>query len=258
MVISPNQLLDNRYRITEHLGEGGMGAVWKAIDTKLNDEVVVKIPLNHLDADILRRFEKEARAMRKFSIECPQILNIEDVGSLDGVPWYVMRYLAGGSVRDQPLARLEDGTIDWNNQSFEWLVKIAAALDYLHRQKCFHRDVKPENILFSAEGTPYLVDFGIVKTVNETTSMMTEQGKTVGTMAYMAPEILDGAKYTSQSDLYSLAVTLYEVLSGERPYSGTTFFALFRSIQKGHRNLVELFPAVPLRASQAVDKALST
>ena len=257
MKIEPKQVIENRYEIIEKLGEGGMGEVWKALDTNLGDEVVIKMPLNHLDADILRRFEREARSMRKHSLECPQILNIEDIGNLDGTPWYVMRYLGGGTVCERALSKNNDGSVNWTDRTFDWLTKIASALDYLHKEDCFHRDVKPENILFSSEGTPYLVDFGIVKTVNETTSMMTEQGKTVGTMAYMAPEILDGGQFSGQSDQYSLAVTLYEFLTGERPFSGTTFFSLFRSIQQGHRKLSELHPAIPLAASQVVDRAFS-
>ena len=258
MKIEPKQVIENRYEIIEKLGEGGMGEVWKALDTNLGDEVVIKMPLNHLDEDILRRFEREARSMRKHSLECPQILNIEDIGNLDGTPWYVMRYLGGGTVCGRALSKNEDGSVHWDAGTFDWLSKIASALDYLHKENCFHRDVKPENILFSSEGTPYLVDFGIVKTMSETTSMMTDQGKTVGTMAYMAPEILDGGKFTRRSDQYSLAVTLYEFLTGERPFSGTTFFALFRSIQQGHRELCELHPAIPLAASKVVDQALSS
>ena len=252
------QIIDDRYQIIEKLGEGGMGAVWKALDTKHDDEIVIKMPLNHLDSEIMKRFEREARSMRKHSIDCPQILNIENIGTLDGTPWYIMRYLSGGSVIDRALTTTADGPISWDEDSFVWLKKIANALDYLHKKDCFHRDVKPENILFSGEGTPYLVDFGIVKTMNETTSMATDQGKVVGTMAYMAPEILDGGKFTEQSDQYSLAVTLYEFITGERPFSGTTFFSLFRAIQNGHRELRDLHPVIPLAASQIVDRALSS
>ena len=258
MKLNTDQIIDNRYKIVEHLGQGGMGVVWKAIDTKLGDDVVLKMPLNHVDSDILKRFEREARSMRRHSIDCPHILNIEDIGNLDETPWYIMRYLGGGSIIDRALSKTEDGSITWDDQTFVWLEKIAGALDYLHQKDCFHRDVKPENILFGGEGTPYLVDFGIVKTVSEATSMVTEQGKLVGTMAYMAPEILDGGKFTDRSDQYSLAVTLYEFLTGERPFGGTTFFALFRSIQDGHRKLNNLHPVIPLPASLVVDRALAS
>ena len=234
-----------------------MGAVWKALDEKLGDEVVLKLPLNHYDSEIIKRFDQEAKTMRTHSLECPHILNIEDIGRLEEVPWYVMRFLPGGSVRDQVVELDDAGNFTWENESFEWLKQIASALDYLHDRDTFHRDVKPENILFSGEGTPYLVDFGIVKTVNETTSMMTDQGAAVGTMAYMAPETLEGAPFTAQSDQYSLAVTLYEYITGEKPYSGTTFFTLFKSLQSGHRKLSTLFPALPILASDSVDRALS-
>ena len=99
MNLKPNQIIDNRYEIIEKLGEGGMGAVWKARHATLGDEVVLKMPLFQNDAEMLRRFGKEAQTMRKHSIESPHILNIDDVGVLNGVPWYVMRFLPGGSVR---------------------------------------------------------------------------------------------------------------------------------------------------------------
>ena len=173
------------------------------------------------------------------------------------VPWYVMRYLPGGSVRDLKMNRDRKGQIQWDTTSFDWLVQIASALDYLHGRNCFHRDVKPENILFSGEGTPYLVDFGIVKSVSETTTMITEQGKAVGTLAYMAPEILEGGKFTAQSDQYALAATLYESITGDRPFSGTTYFALFKSIQKGHQKMTDRLPKMPVVASDVIDQALS-
>ena len=257
MRISPGQVIDGRYKIIDKLGEGGMGAVWKAVDNKHGDEVVIKMPLFENDPKILRRFKREAQQMRKHSVENPHILNIEDVGELEGIPWYAMRYLPGGSVGDRALTMDDDSKIQWNETSFQWLVQIASALDYLHQKGAFHRDVKPENILFSQTGTPYLVDFGIVKTANETASMVTEQGKAIGTMAYMPPEVLEGEKFTAQSDQYSLAVTLYEYLTSERPFSGTTFFTLFKSLQKGHRKLKDLSPVIPDAASLAVDRALS-
>ena len=256
-MLTTGQLVEGRYKIIEKLGEGGMGAVWKAIDTKLDDEVVIKLPLNHLDQEILRRFGHEAKAMRKYSLDCPHILNIQDVGSLGEVPWYVMRFLPGGSIRDQALTPDQSGSLQWNAESFTWLTQIASALDYLHRRECFHRDVKPENILFSSDGVSYLVDFGIVKNATETTTMMTEQGKAIGTLAYMAPETLEGEGFTGQSDQYALAVTLYESISGNRPFSGTTYFSLFKSIQKGHHKLSELHSSVSSAASQVIDQALS-
>ena len=257
MKLDSGQLVDNRYEVLERLGEGGMGEVWKALDKRHCDEVVIKMPLLKGDPEIRARFGREAQVMREHSLDCPQILNIEDVGNLDGVPWYVMRYLPGGSVRDHELSKDESGKIRANDRSFEWLVKIASALDYLHQKQSFHRDVKPENILFSREGTPYLVDFGIVKTVDEHTSLMTEEGATIGTMAYMAPELLEGGDFVSQSDQFSLAVTLYEFLTREKPYGGTTIYALFKSYQNGHRKLSDLFPAIPQAASDVIDRALS-
>ena len=272
MKFETKQVIDGRYEILEKLGEGGMGVVWKARHQKLGDEVAIKTPISHLCDEIIKRFGKETRTMRKFSLECPHILNIEDIGDCDGHPWYVMRYLPGGSLRDRVLSRDGNQNLQWQDAlidsmdsadsvesvgSFDWLFKIASALDFLHSQNAWHRDVKPENILFSRNGTPYLVDFGIVKNADESTSVITDPGKAIGTMSYMAPETLDSGKFSPQSDQYSLAATLYETIAGERPYLGTTFFALYKAIQNGHRQLSERHPNFPQAASDVVDRALS-
>ena len=258
MTLKPNQIIENRYEIIEKLGEGGMGEVWKALDTKHDDEVVVKMPLNHLNNEILKRFGHEAKTMRRHSLDCPHILNIEDIGMLGEVPWYVMRFLPGGSARSQMIGQGKADDIQWENESFEWLTCVAKALDYLHEEKFYHRDVKPANILFSGGGTPFLVDFGVAKDLNAMTRTMTMQGAAVGTLAYMAPEVLRGEDYSPQADQYGLAATLYECLVGDKPYDGSTPFALFQAWQTHHRKLIEIFPQVPPAASAVLDRALST
>jgi serine/threonine-protein kinase len=258
MKLEPKQIIDKRYQIVERIGQGGMGEVWKATDQRMGDEVVLKSPLAQGDEDSLRRFGREAQTMARFAAECVHILDIRDVGMLDDVPYYVMRYQAGGSLSDRidPVALPEKATFE--PDQFEWLTCIASALDYLHGEHFFHRDVKPANILFSAGGTPFLVDFGIAKDVNSMTQSLTIQGATVGTLAYMAPEVLQGEDYTPQADQYSLAATLYESLVGNKPYDGSTPFALFQAWQKDYRKLIEIFPQIPVAASDVLDQALAT
>ena len=159
MKLEAEQILDNRYQIIQRLGQGGMGEVWKALDRQMNDEVVIKVPLVASSEMILKRFSAEAHLMRKHSIGNPNILDIQSVGDIDGTPYYVMRFLSGGSLEDRcPL--VESGmTAEFKVETFEWLLGIAKALDYLHGKDVLHRDVKPANILFNDSGDAYLTDF---------------------------------------------------------------------------------------------------
>lgn len=262
MNFESNQLIDNRYKIIEKLGEGGMGTVWKALDTRVNDEVVLKLPLKYHDPEMLTRFHREATTMRKHAGGCVNILDIQDIGHItvnkvDQVPYYVMRFQAVGPLRDWQPPRDSADNIIFDRKSWDWIDGIATALDYLHDRRTYHRDVKPENILFNSGGTPLLSDFGIVKELEKATASLTGTSQSLGTLAYMPPEILRGQPFTGQSDQYSFAATVYEMIAGERPYGGTTPFALFESITRGHRSLIEIVPQLTSASSAAMDKALA-
>lgn len=258
MPLESGQLIDDRYRLTEKLGEGGMGVVWKAEDHRVGDDVVIKTPLAVGNPEILKRFGAEAKAMRRYSAGNPNILDIQDIGQIDGMPYYAMRYLPGGSLRDRcpPVGSTAQPTND--DASLAWLPTIARALDFLHSKGTVHRDVKPENVLFNECGDAYLVDFGIVKSPSDATTM-TQADHSPGTLAYMPMEVLMGqTTVDGKIDQYALAVTLYETLTGIRPHSGATSVAVYESIRSGHTPLHQVHPEVSEPASAVMDRALSS
>ena len=264
MNFEPNQLIDNRYKIIKKLDEGGMGAVWKATDARTNDSIVVlKIPLKYRDPEILERFAREAGTMRELAGDCDNILDIQDIGNvavneIDNVPYYVMRFQTGGALRDWAAPKDDQGNPVLTSESLNWVTGVATALDFLHHQPdaVFHRDVKPENILFNASGTPKLSDFGIVKNIKKATTNITQTGAAMGTVAYMPPEIWRGGKFSPASDQFSFAATVYEMISGKRPYDGETPFAMLEALHKGHEKLEETIGLSPA-ASRALDRGLS-
>ena len=181
--------------------------------------------MKYNDPEILERFATEAGTMRALAGDCDNILDIQDIGSvsisdIDNVPYYVMRFQTGGALRDWKPPTDAGGKPIFTAKSLDWVCGVATALDFLHQQAVpvYHRDVKPENILFNASGTPKLSDFGIVKNIKKATTTITKTGAAMGTVAYMPPEIWRGEKFSPASDQFSFAATVYEMLCGERPY----------------------------------------
>jgi serine/threonine protein kinase len=208
-----------RYHILEQLGEGGMAIVYKAYDTRLERDVAIKVirrgafPPDQLD-HILKRFEREAKALAK--LYHPNIVRVFDYGDHEGSPYLVMEYLPGGTLKGQ-LGK----PIPWQ-EALRTLLPISEALEYAHEHKIIHRDIKPANILLTEKGQPMLTDFGIAKILEvEETAALTGSGMIVGTPEYMAPEQWTG-QTTAQSDIYSLAVVLYEMVTGRKPYIADT------------------------------------
>jgi len=210
-----------RYQILERLGEGGMATVYKAYDTRLEREVAIKVirreafPPDEMEM-LLKRFERESKSLGRLSH--PNIVGVIDYGDFEGLPYLVMEYLSGGSLKD----RLGN-PMPWR-EAIQLILPIAYALDYVHDHSIINRDIKPSNILMTDKGQPMLTDFGLVKLFGEKekdATNLTSSGTGLGTPDYMAPEQWTGDP-TVQSDLYSLGVVLYEMITGHRPYTADT------------------------------------
>jgi len=207
------------YTVLRLLGHGGMATVYLALQQSLRREVALKIlsPALAQDAIATERFLREARVSAK--LHHPHIVAIHDVGLHDGVPYMSIAYEPGGTVARKTQAR-DDPKI-----ALRVIRDIASALDYAHSQGVIHRDVKPENILLRNDGTCVLSDFGIAHAVESQTGL-TREGTSVGTPHYMSPEQLRGEHVDGRTDLYSLGVVFYQLLTGELPYQGTDGWAI--------------------------------
>jgi serine/threonine-protein kinase len=208
-----------RYHLIEKLGEGGMAVIYKAFDTRLECEVAVKvIRMERLAPEIvnttLKRFEREAKAVAQLTH--PNIVKVSDYGEENGVPYLVMPYLAGGTLKQilgKPIPYMKAARL---------LAPVADALQYAHEHKVVHRDVKPSNILITESGAPMLTDFGIARILDlQEGQTLTGTGVGIGTPEYMAPEQWTG-DITPAVDIYSLGVVFYELVTGHKPYTADT------------------------------------
>ncbi len=244
------------YRIEAPLGEGGMGTVYRALDTKLNRPVAIKVLSDHLaDAPARRRFQLEAQTAS--SLNHPHLVTVHDVGEFEGRQYIVTEFVDGGTLRDW--AKAEKRT--WR-QVVELLTGVADGLAAAHAAGILHRDIKPANILVAKNGYAKLADFGLAKLTEspdgDATRSMTEvhtrPGMVVGTVAYMSPEQASGTPLDARSDIFSFGVVLYELLAGRRPFAGATELEVLKTII--HGELAPLTGQIPPELRMAVEKAL--
>jgi serine/threonine protein kinase len=258
------RLVHGRYRLIAELGSGGMGVTYRAWDTQAGLPVVVKMPKREVrhDREVMARFSREIAAMAAVPHE--SIVPITDSGDDAGCPFVVMRFLPGGSLADYR-RRDEAGKPIKNppGMLFYWLPGIAAALDRIHARRLLHRDVKPGNIFLDGFLKPYLGDFGIAKVVDDSGGLEKEQTLTatrmaVGTPEYMAPELFrPRVQPDGRVDQYALAVTVYEMLSGEKPFTGSTAHIVVEHSSLPVPPLEKRCPGLRPGVYEAVHKALS-
>jgi len=239
------------YRIVERLGRGGMAAVYKAYQPSLDRYVAVKVLPSHLtdEPGFAERFRREARAVAK--LEHPHILPVHDYGQEGERTYIAMRYVEGGTLKDLLGKPLELPLI------VDLIGQIAEALDYAHDHGVIHRDVKPSNVLLDRGNWALLTDFGVARMV-EATQQLTGTGVGVGTPAYMSPEQGQGKKVDRRSDVYSLGVVLYEMLTGRVPFEAETPLAVvWKHVNEPLPLPRSINPAVPEAVERVVLKAMA-
>jgi predicted Ser/Thr protein kinase len=221
----------DRYEIVELIGFGNMGAVYRAKDRRLERQVAIKVPLSHpqLDAEIRQRFLREAKSMAQISH--PAVCSIFDVGDNPQLPWFAME-LVQGETLGQWAARRELA----QHEAAAVVAQVAGGLGALHAAGVIHRDIKASNIMIRSTGEPLLMDFGLASYDED--SQLTRTGSLLGTPAYMAPEVVEGGGNAAdaRSDVYSLGVVLYQLLTGKLPFTGpvTRIFAeiVYRDVER--------------------------
>ena len=253
------------YRVLSRLGEGGMGVVYKARDTHLDRFVAVKVlpPEKVADPDRKRRFVQEAKAAS--ALNHPHIVHIYDIDQSDGTDFIAMEYVEG---------RTLDARIGHHGmrlgEVFKYTVQIADALAKAHSAGIVHRDLKPTNIMVSEDGLVKVLDFGLAKltepslgdeavtaTVHPEGKPLTEQGAIVGTVAYMSPEQAEGRAVDARSDIFSLGSVLYELVTGQQPFQGSSKLSTLSAILKEEpKPPSSITPAIPTELERLISRCL--
>jgi hypothetical protein len=246
-------LLPERYVGPQPIGRGGMGSIYRATDTSLGRAVAIKVLDDRYaeDENIRARFTREALAAARLSGN-PHIVTIYDVGEHHERPYIVMEYLGGGSLEE----RMRDGGPVSTNQALDWLEQAANALDAAHAEGVVHRDVKPANLLLDRRGHVHVADFGIASAAG--LASLTQTGTVLGTASYLSPEQAKGERSTPASDLYSLAVVGFELMTGRRPFEADSIAAEAAAHVTGEiPSVCDVNPQAPCELDPVFAKALA-
>jgi len=240
-----------RYELVEKLGQGGMGAVYRARDTLLERTVAVKVISTTIDQndELRERFFREARAAGQLSHK--NIITIHDLGEHEGQPYLAMEYLQGQDL----LARMAAPQRMSLRRRVEIATEICEGLEFAHAHGVVHRDIKPANIFITDSGGVKILDFGLARLV---TSELTRSNMMMGTVNYMAPEQVRGERIDHRADIFSTAVVIYELLSGRRAFDSDSFAAtLYKILQEVPEALQQIDPMIPIELVRIVDRALA-
>ena len=245
------RLLGNRYELLRKIGNGGMATVYRAKDHILNRNVAVKILKDEFttDEEFVKRFNTEATNVA--SLTHPNIVSVYDVGHEGDLYYIVMELVQGKTLKEIIVA---DGKLSWK-WSANVAIQIASALETAHRNNIIHRDIKPHNIIITEDGIAKVTDFGIAKSVSNST--ITAFGTTLGSVHYFSPEHARGGLTDAKSDIYSLGVVLYEMLTGKVPFDADTPVSVaLKHMQEEPKEPRELNPEIPVAMNNIIMKAM--
>lgn len=245
-----------KYRITERIGRGGMAEVYKGVHTHLDRQVAIKVLHGYLldDGDFLTRFKREAKAVA--NLRHPNIVQVYDFDIQDDIIFMVMEYIDGTDLQSQMVQLDKEGKHLSIKEIGSIIKDIASALDYAHSRGMLHRDVKPSNILIDKNNKAYLTDFGIARLLTD--QKLTATGTLIGTPAYMSPEQGRGEEVSRESDIYSLGVVAFELITGQVPYDAQTPIAIVqKQIADPIPDLRKFVQDVPDSAQEVIETALA-
>lgn len=251
-MILEGKILGNRYEIIEKVGNGGMATVYRAEDKVLKRNVAVKVLKDEFttDEEFIKRFEIEAQSAARLTH--PNIVSIYDVGSEDNLYYIVMELIRGKTLKE--IIVEERGPLPWK-WSVNVAIQIASALEMAHKNNIIHRDIKPHNIIITEDGIAKVTDFGIAKAVSNST--ITAFGTTIGSVHYFSPEHARGGFTDAKSDLYSLGVVMYEMVTGRVPFDADTPVSVaLKHMQEEPEQPIQLNPNLPSTVNRIIMKAL--
>ena len=248
-MISPGDIIASRYNVLSLLGIGGMAVVFECKDLYTNDTVAVKIIKEELldDADSVADFKKEIKAIIQMSH--PSIMQIYNEGVWKKRPYLVLEYLKGQTLLD----KIEYYTKFTVKEACEIMLQLLDAVAYTHDHQIIHRDIKPQNIFYLSNGTVKLGDFGIAKNEKEAEN----HGKILGSVHYLAPEVLQGKPFSIASDIYASGVTFFQLVTGILPFDGSTKEVAEAQIKKPFPNASSYVISLPKELDELIQKAVA-
>ena len=247
-MINYGDLIDNRYNVLSLLGLGGMAVVFECNDVYKNKIVAVKIMKEELlnEAGMLDAFKKEVKATVQMSH--PNIMEIYSEGVFQTRPYLVLEYLKGQTLLD----KIEYYTKFSVKEACEIMVQLLDAISYTHEHKIIHRDIKPQNIFYLSNGTVKLGDFGIAKNEKEAEN----HGKILGSVHFLAPEVLQGKPFSVASDIYAAGITLFQLVTGNLPYDGSTKEVAEQQVKKEFPKASNYVTSIPKEFDGIILKAV--
>ena len=253
MILENGAILDGKFEIVECIASGGMGEVYRGIDLDLSRAVAIKV-LTKPSEEFTERFIREAKSMA--ALDHTNIVPIYGIGQHQGFHYFVMKFIVGETLEHRlKRQRLELDPSFEINQIVDIVVDTFKALDHAHRRGILHRDIKPGNIILNANEQPILMDFGIVKRLED--ARTTQTGVIFGTPQYMSPEQAMGQGQTAATDVYSMGVIAFEMLAGRLPFIADSVYSmLLAHVNRPVPDLRSLNPLVPIWLSDVVDRML--